>query len=246
MGIDAIKGYTKIQQAMVSVDDGTADGHVGTNPFSAVPYAAIATPDGMRGDGRHSMRDLRVWRDAYLQTRTTGVLTDSDLDGGALHCKKDLNFDGVIGLTKVDPSHTTFTWTDLTSIANTPPTENAWPRCDFNGDGLVNLASLTVNGQPRSDLELLVDAEFWTADEVDGYREGVYADPGKEGQPMPATPGDRGMPWPTAWRTGWLDLRWQRCGLPDSCDLHMRSTLMQWRMRPAGCRSLWHELPTEE
>ena len=94
------------------------------------------TPDTQRGlapdekaapDGRVDMRDLRRYRDAWLQR----CLTDGEgcpakaeiaLDGDALHPKRDLNFDGCV---TDDP--------DLCGAR-----EHAFSRFDLNGDTLID------------------------------------------------------------------------------------------------------------
>jgi hypothetical protein len=214
----------EIQTGLVDVDDGTPDGQTRADPFGGAEFAQIDTPDGRRGDSIVSMRDLRTWRDAFVQVQTAGPLTDRDLDGSDLHFKKDLNFDGVIGSSKVNPAHA-YAWTEPTSYDHVPPHENAFPRYDFNGDGMIDMEYRKVNGLDRRDVDLLVDSLIWQAAETNGYREGVYADPDKEGASV------AGDTWhPARYALANRDASWpgvapELAALPDylhSCDLHLQ------------------------
>lgn len=180
MGIDALPVGSAIQQALVDVDDGSADGQLRVDPFTGQTVTTIETADGRRGDGRVTMRDFRCWRDAYLQLQDSGPLASRQLDGPALHFKQDLNCDGVIGTDKTSPPHA-YPWQEPAAYAGVPPEENVYPRCDFNGDGVIDMQFQPVNQLDRRDIDLLADPQIWQLPEADGYNEGVAADAAQEG-----------------------------------------------------------------
>ncbi|MCC7479143.1 hypothetical protein IT575_11880 [bacterium] len=218
MGIDALTGTRTMQRAMVDVDDGTPDGQTRINPLSGATVTTIATPDGQRGDGLTTMRDFRAWRDAYLDVESS--LSDKLLDGPALHFKRDLNFNGVIGSTLASPPHA-YPWSGSDLSPN--PGEHIYSRYDFNGDGLLDLNPALVNGLQLTDLDMLADAAIWQLEELDGYNEGVSASADDEGQ---AAAGSRWQParYLLANRDAETNAPQALKDLPDylhSCDLHI-------------------------
>ena len=126
-GIDVLRGNNTIQERLVDVDDGSLlDGNArldhddeNNNDDTDELYAiGIRHADGFRGDGAVNMKDFRVFRDALVQIlERDGTLASSlvALDGPSSYFKKDLNSDGQ---------------------ASTP-TENQYPRYDFNGSGSI-------------------------------------------------------------------------------------------------------------
>lgn len=147
----ALAGSTK---AMVDVNDPSPDGNRRQTPLAAgetgPPVLDTTSGPGFTRtapDGLVDMRDFRRFRDAWLQTcvQATDALSrvgcpaaaDIDLDGGASHPKKDLNFDRCVYV----PSAT----------ANDPnacvTTETTYSRFDFNGDGWV--ARSLTSGVPQ-------------------------------------------------------------------------------------------------
>jgi hypothetical protein len=195
MGIDLITGDAdkSIQRALVDVDDGTNDGNLRFDPLVQVDVGdAVITTDGLRGDGRITMRDFRAWRDAYIQLQSDKFVSAGlaiTLDGAADHAKKDLNFNGVV-----------------------PGDDHLYPRYDFNGDGSVldwwatapfkidpdtQLPIDPDTGFPaprpnhsmelerlpgfKRDIDVLADPAFWSELELDGYNEGVNVFPVVEG-----------------------------------------------------------------
>jgi hypothetical protein len=239
MGIDKLKGTKTIQQAMVDVDDGTPDGQARFNPFDGTAVTTIDTPDGQRGDGLTTMRDFRAWRDAFLDVETT--LSDKLLDGPALHFKRDLNMNGLIGQAVADPPHA-YPW----NLANVPanPGESIYSRYDFNGDGVVDMQSAPVNGEQLTDLDMLTDIDLWQSNELDGYVEGIYVDPAKEGIVIA---GDTWQParYLLANRDAESDAPQELQDLPDylhSFDLHL---LVDFSEVPVEIESLEVTVATE-
>lgn len=133
--IDRLRQSPDLQRALVDVDDGTLDGNLRQEilHFSEDPNR-IHTFDGRRGDGIVTMRDFRVFRDAWLQ-----VIGETNyLDGPPTHFKRDLNFDGLVFDQPVSPAHpapyATLTRTD----AGQKLPESHYSRYDFNGNGLLD------------------------------------------------------------------------------------------------------------
>lgn len=142
MGIDLVTEDRdkSLQKALVDVDDGTRDGNLRKKVFTsdldpdtihALP-AGMAAPDLRRGDGVINMKDFRPFRDAWL---VANRILPRQLDGSVTHFKKDYNMDGCIGNSPVAPAHPV----DITQPAscNNTPSENVFPRYDFNGDGKI-------------------------------------------------------------------------------------------------------------
>ncbi len=108
---------------------------------------------GPIGDDRIDMSDFRRFRDALLQAE--GQTTN--LNGSNENSKKDLNLDSAVN---VDGSQDA-------------PTENVYPRADFNGDGIISrdvtiLFPCQNTDDPRcsakTDLQVFVEAakgELW-------------------------------------------------------------------------------------
>lgn len=211
MAIDLVHGNKAVQKALVDVDDGTRDGNLRVDPLEEEDVFDVFTSDHRRGDGRITMRDFRAWRDAYLQVHagdfanSLGVLLDGQRD----HVKKDLNFDGSVSFTDVDgtvvtapafPGHPVDV--PVPTDSSNAPSENAYPRYDFNGDGTLDAWFKTAPFKidpdlvPSSgnlgfelasspgflrDIDVLADPAFWEDVERDGYGEGVTLFPSEEG-----------------------------------------------------------------
>jgi subtilisin family serine protease len=152
--IDSARGNKTIQRALVNVDDGSHyDGNARIDhddedddenweePYEAVVPTGIRHPDGRRGDsdGLINMKDFRPFRDAFVQTALLGL--GGVLDGGPIHFKKDLNFDGCVNLLlyrdPAQPAHPPGTIPVPASCVNAPD-ENVYPRYDFNGSGQID------------------------------------------------------------------------------------------------------------
>src|SRR5262249_37360227 len=156
-----------------------ADGTITEKPdetFTRVPGEESA-PDGFV-----DMRDLRRFRDAYLQSCLASLgdsqcpaTGDIRLDGADDHPKKDLNFDRCVDVEPANPHHC-------------DAREVNFPRFDFNGDFKITVADkafvpLKEDGTPAayrgdgtrlSDLDLLRQqwslnpkaSEGWGADDL--------------------------------------------------------------------------------
>jgi alpha-tubulin suppressor-like RCC1 family protein len=145
MALDAILGgHPRALHALLDVDDGTLDGNLRVDPFTAgeVPHEQDAF--GPRGDGVIDMRDFRRFRDALLFVENDVAL---ELDG-PFHLKRDLDLDGFVA---------------------TPDEENVFPRFDFNGDGLISrTATAFVGGTLQEELtDLQVLQALWQDPVVD-------------------------------------------------------------------------------
>ena len=114
LNIDWARGDDRVLRALLDIDDGSEDGNLRIDGSGAVVTGVDLDGDGGPGDGDIDMSDFRRWRDALLQLEDA---PDLSLDGAADHIKKDLNGD---------------------LIAGAPADELAYPRGDFNGDGVIN------------------------------------------------------------------------------------------------------------
>lgn len=134
LALDARATGRPVQRALVDVDDGTRDGHLRSRVYPEDPSPGSShTDDGIRGDGRIDMADLRVLRDAWTQLH---VHTDErELDGGDAHPWKDLNRDGCVGGTQ---NLGTSGSRDCGSSGAPVTPEDRYPRYDFNGNGYVH------------------------------------------------------------------------------------------------------------
>lgn len=207
MGIDMIQGNKKIQEALVDVDDGTADGNLRVDPLEEVDVFDVLTSGHRRGDGRITMRDFRAWRDAYLQVHGGDFLVPAGLvialDGSTEHFKKDLNFDGSINGQPAAPAHPRDV--PVPNNSSNDPGEDVYPRYDFNGDGQlldwfttapfkidpdtdppasgINNRTFDLKSSPGflRDIDVLADPAFWKYVETDGYVEAVTLFPDLEG-----------------------------------------------------------------
>lgn len=183
MGIDFLRSGKQIQKAMVDVSDGTWDGQLRVEPFSQEIIGYMGTEDGLRGDGRVTMRDLRAWRDAFLQLQQGTALETDGLDGGEQHFKKDLNINNVLNGAAASPRQPyDYEWKEPTAYDLDCGSENVYPRYDFNGDGVLDFTQRDVGGQMKTDLDLLADSQIWQQAELNGYNEHVSAHPGDDGQ----------------------------------------------------------------
>jgi hypothetical protein len=135
--IDQLRGDTSVLQRLLDIDDGTTDGNLRQECWSAC--SPIDTEDfdldGGTGDGAVDMSDFRRWRDGLLQVENLPGLA---LDGGPEAPKKDINHNG----TNQGASD-----------------ENVYPSGDFNGDGVISRsATRFVPGHVNAsatDLEVL-------------------------------------------------------------------------------------------
>ena len=140
LAIDFLRQNFDLQRALVDVDDGTKDGNLRQRilPFSEDPDR-IHTSDGRRGDGVVDMKDLRAFRDAWLQA----IEEDDYLDGPPRHFKRDLNFDGLVVNQPASPFHPEPY--DLRSTAGESLPEMVYSRYDFNGNGKLDADNDTAN-----------------------------------------------------------------------------------------------------
>ncbi len=148
---------------LVDVNDASADGNRRIERTLAPDGTVIETPDetigGAEGamtapDGRVDLRDLRRFRDAWLQTCQTDMAGSDcpdraliELDGDADHPKRDLNGDGCVYGTP-----------------DCPTPEHAYPRFDFNGDGLIAFERYPDGTPAKARVPLRADgtpAETW-------------------------------------------------------------------------------------
>lgn len=171
---------------VVDVNDPSKDGNRRVSRSITDDGIELTLPDNRRGyadgektapDGKVDMRDLRRFRDAWLQGCLAGGATcpaagEIELDGGADHVKRDLNFDACVS----------------GDAAACGATEGAFSRLDFNGDDEVHperkllvpwaedgtAAASTAEGTEMSDLDVLRSAwtggdgaEGWTKDQLD-------------------------------------------------------------------------------
>jgi hypothetical protein len=179
IGIDALRNNNKLQKALVDVDDGTMDGNLRKKALSGEKDPdSIHTSDKRRGDGVIDMKDFRVFRDAWLQATNN----DLHLDGPSNHFKRDLNFDGAINGSAVNPPHPVDIPTPSGSIQILA--ENVFPRYDFNGNGKIDegnyqqqppadavapfkhdpddaCAGLDVAGGCLRDIDVMLKQNFW-------------------------------------------------------------------------------------
>lgn len=127
--IDTLRGDQAIQTALADIDDGSPDGNLRLAPVGS-ELDATGPADDRRGDGCVDIKDLRVLRDAILDSRA-GDASDA-LDGPTNHTNRDLNGDG-----KVLPG-------DAADVQDDADLERVWSRYDLNGDLIVDEADLTV------------------------------------------------------------------------------------------------------
>ncbi|HOH29185.1 MAG TPA: hypothetical protein PLC40_05895, partial [Candidatus Hydrogenedentes bacterium] len=122
-----------MKKALLNLDDGTRDGN---DRAIADDAHGTWTDDGdgiiQPGEITIDMADFRRFRDACLVVKGYGA----NLDGDEKCAKRDLNEDGV--------------W-------EAPERENVYPRCDFNGDGKIKVAS----GTDADDVNAFVDEDIW-------------------------------------------------------------------------------------
>lgn len=206
--IDRLRQSPDLHRALVDVDDGTKDGNLRMElaHWSEDP-SRIHTHDGRRGDGKVTMRDLRAFRDAWIQVNGwTGAM-----DGAPTHFKRDLNQDGLVFDQPVDPVHPEPY--DIRSAPGQALPEMIYSRFDFNGNGLLdqdghrwrpgpeNISPFKIDpdtpvveqdvrkGLVR-DVDVLLDSDVWEQDEENvllrydpgfGFNSGPYGDPAPQG-----------------------------------------------------------------
>ncbi|MFH0903063.1 MAG: S8 family serine peptidase, partial [Pseudomonadota bacterium] len=180
MHIDTVRGDKKLQRKLCDVDDGTRDGNLREKPFTDDQGdTKILTSTGRRGDGSVNMRDFRFYRDTWLKTASVPS-EEVYLDGSSTHFKKDFNLDGVVVRTvdasttyrdRAFPAHPLATddppVASDAAVAKALP-ESSYPRCDFNGDGLVNSDRAVFKGARMLDVEVLADDGVWDASSEGG------------------------------------------------------------------------------
>jgi hypothetical protein len=206
IGIDLLPGHPplRIQRALADVDDGTPDGNTRVDPFTGSIDGTINRPDQRRGDGMVSIQDFRAWRDAYLQVQQADIAPLGlavALDGGQLHFKKDLNFDGCVAGQAVSPSHPVDIGPPAAGCAGSP-LQNVYPRYDLNGDGEIGPWFKTAPfkmdpdtvfpGENKTfivrtapdflrDIDVMADPNLWAV-----TAENVETNPAAEGLPAPS------------------------------------------------------------
>jgi subtilisin family serine protease len=123
-----------LKKALLNVDDGTMDGD--DRNVEADVHGSVSDVNGNgyidSEDIKIDMADFRRFRDSCLIVKNTA----SALNGPTRSKKRDLNEDLVWG------SH---------------DKENVYPRCDFNGDGMIYVAG----ADGTNDLDVMADAEIW-------------------------------------------------------------------------------------
>jgi subtilisin family serine protease len=136
LAIDGLRGNSAILKRLLDIDDGTSDGSLRLvcGASCSAFEAEDADGDGGVGDGVIDMSDFRRWRDWYLLTTGSPLVS---LDGDAAHAKRDVNGNGVVEAHNL---------------------EGTYPRGDFNGDGVLDLSAVRyvpgyVN-RPATDLEV--------------------------------------------------------------------------------------------
>lgn len=206
LGHDLDLGSHGIQSRLVDVDDGTADGNTRRDrsdqdddgntteihPTDVKDAHGIETQDHRRGSTGIDMADFRAFRDALLQAqiKEPDFIGKVGLDGGDLHFKKDLNFDGCVGIAVPNPPHPVVEGLSRIPVAEPgkcttlwPQTEFLYSRYDFNGDGRLNgfevdpkaLAVAPFKIDPATkcvglnnpagclrDIDVLADRRFWS------------------------------------------------------------------------------------
>jgi hypothetical protein len=132
MYIDTLKADRVMAAALADIDDTTPDGNLRLAPDGS-ELSATGADDGLRGDGCVDIRDLRVLRDAIMDTRPGDE--GAALNGPADHFNRDLNGDGV-----VLPG-------DAGTFPDDADKERLWSRYDLNGDLRVDEADVDVMAQ---------------------------------------------------------------------------------------------------
>lgn len=145
LAVDELRSDTTNRRRAMNIDDGTRDGHLRVDvKGETVDADELAQATGPRPDDVN-MADFRRWRDWYLLIHRAST---HQLDGSPSGDKHDVNGD-----------------------SSGSPTEDVFPRGDFNGDGKLDLASVRALpgfASPVTDLEvfqtLFVDADYDSAD----------------------------------------------------------------------------------
>ncbi|MEW6754944.1 MAG: S8 family serine peptidase, partial [Candidatus Latescibacterota bacterium] len=176
MHIDGVRGNRAVQTGLCNVDDGTPHGN---DPRVAW---ALRAPDGTVADvmgdpnDRIGMADFRRFRDALLvverryplaQIDTLNPGVDTSLIRQMRYKIADVNRNGFLG--------------GEATVGGRLELENTYPRCDFNGDGILSRVDrFTVSpavdarvGHPPTDLDVLAD--LWPAAGDEGWRQADLA-----------------------------------------------------------------------